>query len=90
MHIDRLGRAYDPKARSRAGTIGAHALHANHDSRKVTEAARRNGPNTVGWHMKKLAERQPDWDSLSPHEQHKRATHEMKRYFASLPKRKAS
>ena len=39
--------------------------------------------------MARLATEQPEWDSLSPAEQHKRGTHAMKAYFRSLRRRTA-
>ncbi len=81
--------ARDPVDRVRIATIGAHSLHARYDSRQLTDKARRNGPNTVGWHMARLAKEQPEWESLSPGERHKRGTHAMKAYFRSLRRRSA-
>ena len=67
-----------PKStRSLAGRIGAHRLHATHDSREVTERARAAFLDRF--------EREADPDgTLSADERQRRARHFRKAYFAEL------
>lgn len=72
-----------PKStRSLAGRIGAHRLHATHDSRQITERAR-------AAFLDRFA-RQADPDgTLSADERQRRANHLRKAYFAALALRSA-
>lgn len=68
--------------RSLAATIGAHTLHATHDPREITSAARAAFLDRF--------DRQADPDGLlSAQERHRRAHHLRKAYFARLALRSA-
>ena len=68
--------------RSLVGRIGAHSLHARHDPRTTTAAARRAFLDRF--------EREADPDGVLPHEERaRRARHLRKAYFARLALRSA-
>lgn len=68
--------------RSLAGRIGAHRLHASHDSTELTAPARQA--------FLARFEREVDPDgTLTTAERHRRAHHARKAYFAALALRSA-
>lgn len=67
-----------PQQRSLAAAIGAHHLHATHDSRKVTEAAR------AGFLGKFLAEVDAATPGLPDAERRRRAEHLMRAHMKRL------
>jgi hypothetical protein len=70
------------RSRSLAGRIGAHRLHASHDSTELTVAAREA--------FLARFEREVDPDgALDPAERERRARHARKAYFAQLALRSA-
>ena len=67
----------DPDERRQVGTIGAHALHASHDSRVITAPARKAFLDRF--------EREVDPDGvLSADERFRRAGHARKAYMGRL------
>lgn len=71
-----------PSERSLRGRIGAHLLHATHDSRRLTARAR--AVFLAGF------ERQVDPDGLLPaDERRRRAAHARAAHFARLARRSA-
>jgi hypothetical protein len=71
------GRLVDVADMALRGRIGAHRLHATHDSREITQAAR------TAFLSKFLAEADPD-GVLPEAERLRRAEHARKAYFARL------
>ncbi|MHB8670476.1 MAG: hypothetical protein ACYDAD_07960 [Acidimicrobiales bacterium] len=69
--------AADPAIRSAIGRLGAHAMHAGHDARSTTRAAR------AAFEARFAAEVDPD-GVLSPDERARRAEHARKAYFLRL------
>src|SRR5215217_7741773 len=67
----------DPEEMSRRGRIGAHRLHATHDSREITAPARE------AFLARFEAEVDPD-GVLHPEERQRRADHARKAHFARL------
>jgi hypothetical protein len=67
-----------PQRRSLAAAIGAHHLHATHDSRKVTEPAR------AGFLGKFLAEVDAATPGLPEAERQRRAQHLLKAHMKRL------
>ena len=75
--MGRRGSGSSPSERALRGRIGAHLLHATHDSRRLTERARASFMASF--------ERQVDPDgSLSADERRRRAAHARAAYFARL------
>jgi hypothetical protein len=66
--------------RSLCARVAAHALHATHDSRELTERARAAGPRSMTYWERKV---DPD-GQLDAHERARRAEHARKSYYASL------
>lgn len=67
----------DPERASLLGRIGAHRLHATHDSRELTAKARATFLSRF--------EREVDPDgTLAPEERRRRAEHAKKAHFAAL------
>jgi hypothetical protein len=67
----------DPERASLLGRIGAHRLHATHDSREITAKARASFLDRF--------EREVDSNGLlPPDERQRRAGHARKAYFARL------
>jgi hypothetical protein len=60
--------------------IGAHSLHAKHDSRELTANARAASPGSLAYW---LAHVDPD-GTLDEVERHRRAEHAKKAHFAAL------
>lgn len=78
----RLSRPLTPSERVLRGRIGAHLLHATHDSRRLTARARETF--LAGF------ERQVDPDGLLPaDERRRRAAHARVAHFARLARRSA-
>lgn len=69
--------AKDSEHRRQVATIGAHALHASHDSRELT------APGRAAFDRRFDLEVDPD-GTLSPEERARRADHARKAYFAKL------
>ena len=67
----------DPSIRSLVGRIGAHALHATHDSRELTAAAR------AKFDMRFIDQVDPD-RTLPEAERLRRAEHARSAYFTGL------
>ncbi len=68
---------FDPREMSRRGRIGAHRLHALHDSREITAKARECFLTRF--------EREVDPDeALPPEERRRRAEHAKRAYFSRL------
>ena len=75
--MGRRGGRSSPSERALRGRIGAHLLHATHDSRRLTEKARASFMASF--------ERQVDPDgSLPADERRRRAAHARAAYFARL------
>ena len=73
---------YDPKEMARRGRIGAYRLHATHDPKETTKAAREA--------FMARFEREVDPDgTLSPEERARRAEAARKAYFAQLAHKSA-
>ena len=73
---------YDPKEMARSGRIGAYRLHATHDPKETTKAAREA--------FMARFEREVDPDgTLSPEERARRAEAARKAYFAQLAHKSA-
>lgn len=68
---------YDPQEMARRGRIGAYRLHATHDPKETTKAAR------AAFTAKLEAEVDPD-GTLPPGERARRADSARKAYFAKL------
>ena len=73
---------YDPKEMARRGRIGAYRLHATHDPKETTKAAREA--------FMARFEREVDPDgTLAPEERARRAEAARKAYFAQLAHKSA-
>ncbi len=72
--------------RSIRARIGAHQLHATHDSVELTRAARQ--ASTTALNLRLLAELDPA-DVLPPAERERRLAHARKAHFAKLALRSA-
>ena len=73
---------YDPQEMARRGRIGAYSLHATHDPKETTKAAREA--------FMARFEREVDPDgTLSPEERARRAEAARKAYFAQLARKSA-
>ena len=73
---------FDPEEMARRGRIGAHRLHALHDSRELTAPARAA--------FLARFEREVDPDGALPEEERRRrAEHARKAYFARLARQSA-
>lgn len=68
---------YDPREMANRGRIGAHRLHASHDSKELTKPARAAFMARFEWEV------DPD-RMLSDDERARRAGHARKAYFARL------
>lgn len=74
-----------PQQRSLISTIGAHALHAQYDSRKLTANARAASPGSLTYWEREV---DPD-EALEQAERVRRAEHARKAYFTKLALRSA-
>lgn len=68
---------FDPVEMARRGKIGAHRLHATHDSREITAKARES-------FLARFEQEVDPAGELSPDERRRRAEHARKAYFARL------
>ena len=73
---------YDPKEMARRGRIGAYRLHATHDPKETTKAAREAFMARFEWEV------DPD-GTLDPEERARRAEAARKAYFAQLAHKSA-
>ena len=72
----------DPAERSAIARIAAHSLHAQHDSRELTEPAR------AGFQLRFEREVDPE-GVLDPDERTRRARHAMRAYMLGLARKSA-
>jgi hypothetical protein len=75
----------DDEERVLRSRVAAQALHAKHDPREITAAARAAGPNGMRYFEDKV---DPD-RLLEPAERRRRAEHKRKEYYARLAYRAA-
>jgi hypothetical protein len=75
--MGRRGSSPSPSERALRGRIGAHLLHATHDSRRLTEKAR------AAFMVSFERQVDPD-DSLPADERRRRAAHARAAHFARL------
>ncbi len=76
----------DPERAALLGRIGAHRLHATHDSAEITKAAREASATALDARL--LAEIDPD-GALSEAERLRRLAHARRAHFARLALRSA-